>query len=174
MPEIKNKKLLTKEIALLSPSSSHGFEITKAEHWWNKNDYSNVISGKKIIVVEVTYTGTETDTNLELKLNPTGNINVGNKPLHQSEISLPVHLLLTNIEAKRETINIYPNPTNGVLHLKEISNNAVEIMSLDGQVISTHQPKQEHINASHLANGIYLIKYTNKGIERYARFIKQD
>jgi hypothetical protein len=65
-------------------------------------------------------------------------------------------------------IEIYPNPTDGILRIesKECKINNVEICDLAGRVVfGQPQGSPLQINVSHLSAGIYLVKiHTDKGI----------
>ena len=60
-----------------------------------------------------------------------------------------------------EEINIYPNPVNGILHIKNPSIDAAfAVTDLNGQVVFEGIGKQ--VDMTNFADGIYLLKTSNK------------
>jgi len=71
-------------------------------------------------------------------------------------------------EELAQAINLYPNPTNGVLNIQvagyELTDFTVEVQNLMGQNVLTI-PAQNSIDISNLAAGIYLVGLKNKTIQ---------
>ena len=70
-------------------------------------------------------------------------------------------------------ITVYPNPTNGLVHIEIPHQNIqnIKVYDLQGQLIK--ETKQSPFNLSNYSNGPYFIKaQTNQGIYTY-KLIKQ-
>ena len=70
-------------------------------------------------------------------------------------------------EHELQKIEIYPNPTNSIIHLKSQNNQIIkiEIFNSLGQSIKRTEKNFDTINISDLSNGIYIIKlFTEFGI----------
>ena len=61
-------------------------------------------------------------------------------------------------------INIYPNPTNGLLNIENIRNSEIYIYNILGEKVAYHSVKNDNttIDLSNLSNGTYLIKLITK------------
>jgi Secretion system C-terminal sorting domain len=60
-----------------------------------------------------------------------------------------------------EKINIYPNPTNGIIHILNPNHTkftSIQFYSLNGTLLQTYNGMDAEINISEFANGEYLIK----------------
>lgn len=72
-----------------------------------------------------------------------------------------------------DAVAVYPNPTNDYVAIKNLPMGAtVELLSLNGQHISTIEANAEHISTSHLAAGTYLLKINYQGETGYRRIVK--
>lgn len=84
--------------------------------------------------------------------------------------------LFTNLLAKPKTsIDMYPNPTTGVLHISLGQTNKeclITIYNVQGQEISTIQNKTS-INLYYLEPGTYIIRLITDGFEIRKRIVKQ-
>lgn len=71
-------------------------------------------------------------------------------------------------------ITIYPNPTESVLHVTEVSPTAVyRILSVTGQETGNGRLSGGAVNVSGLAQGSYIIEINNNGTLSTHRFIKK-
>jgi hypothetical protein len=121
----------------------------------NANQFSNTILNCKVVI--------EDFENIEL--------------IRLSEVSLSgvVNELQTikndckYLESKQNTLNIFPNPNDGILNLEisnlnDLENYSVEILNHSGQIIYSKIVQQNspinftQIDISHLNNGIYLVR----------------
>ena len=76
-------------------------------------------------------------------------------------------------EASENDIQVWPNPTNGVLHIAANPNNKVEIRNLLGQMVLCAENTSE-INISALENGVYFLRvYDKKGRNNVTKIIKE-
>ncbi|MCD4833209.1 MAG: T9SS type A sorting domain-containing protein, partial [Bacteroidales bacterium] len=72
-----------------------------------------------------------------------------------------------NISQNSNLLNIYPNPTNGIIHIEAKNIQAIEIIDMTGKVVKQLQETSNkmQIDLSKIHKGIYLIKVkTEKGI----------
>jgi parallel beta-helix repeat protein len=89
-----------------------------------------------------------------------------------SVVGLTLNILTSIIEQKETEIKVWPNPTNGILHLVADHINKVEILNLLGQVVLTAKDN-ETIDLSGLENGIYFLFVSNKnGMKAVKKIIK--
>lgn len=72
-------------------------------------------------------------------------------------------------EIAPQKINIYPNPTNGMLYFDE-NFELIEVYDINGKIVQSFQ-NQNQINLAHLSNGVYIIKINN---HHYARVIVRN
>lgn len=72
-------------------------------------------------------------------------------------------------------IFLYPNPTKGIINIKDISNYNYKIYTLNGQVLKSENDGSDTIDISNQKAGIYLIKLTNNNTlkEYYTKIIKK-
>jgi hypothetical protein len=83
-----------------------------------------------------------------------------------------------NESSKANTIEFYPNPTNGniTIALGGQSGGTLELFSLEGQLIFTKQITQSGevvFPESQVANGIYLLKFSGSGQPQFSKLIIQ-
>ena len=65
---------------------------------------------------------------------------------------------LSTYEFSKKNINMYPNPTNGVLNFESIKEiKYIEVMDITGEILKTVK-NQSSINMKSLASGIYIIR----------------
>jgi uncharacterized protein (TIGR02145 family) len=74
-----------------------------------------------------------------------------------------------------DEINIYPNPSNKKLYLKNInsSNSLIEIFDFRGGEVLKKQNVSNYVDISNLKNGVYLVKIIDSGKIKIAKFIKE-
>jgi len=73
------------------------------------------------------------------------------------------------------TINIWPNPTNDILHVTSLTNSlstAYTICDLKGCIIKQGNIKNGIINVQNLPLGVYILKFKNKQLSSFKKFIK--
>ena len=82
--------------------------------------------------------------------------------------------LKTNNFDKNE-ISLYPNPTTGIINMKDISDYSYKIYTINGQLIESRKYDSNIIDISNQKAGIYFIKLTNNNTlqEYYTKIIKQ-
>jgi predicted secreted protein len=67
-----------------------------------------------------------------------------------------------SINTKEEMeINLYPNPTNGIIHLNHSSANQIRIVDIAGKIIEEKKINNNNINLNHLPKGIYTLYLYN-------------
>lgn len=82
----------------------------------------------------------------------------------------------TNIEEYADEVNVYPNPTSGILNISGTSFTEVEVYDGFGKKITTYSTSEncDAINLSSYAPGIYIIRILDNNQERAAKkIIKQ-
>ena len=82
-----------------------------------------------------------------------------------SVIGLTLMILEGVTENGNSDIQVWPNPTNGVLHIEADEINKVEILNLLGQII-LQTKETETIDLSNLEKGIYFLIISNKSGEK--------
>lgn len=77
-------------------------------------------------------------------------------------------------EAGASSVKVFPNPTNGVLHVSNLANNSeISILDITGRVVYSNQVDQEtQINLSNFVNGVYTVRVNTNGIISVDRIIK--
>ena len=71
------------------------------------------------------------------------------------------------------SVQVWPNPTNGIVHIEAGDINKVEVYNLLGQLALTAE-KVETIDLSHLEKGVYfLIISNNNGAKAVTKVIKE-
>ena len=88
-----------------------------------------------------------------------------------SELRKAYFTIIDNVaEVDNQQFTVYPNPTNDVLKIGNISDNQpVTIYSVDGKIIKKIEVSDEaEINVSDLQPGLYIIGVGNE----YSKFIK--
>jgi hypothetical protein len=76
-------------------------------------------------------------------------------------------------ESSESSVNVWPNPTTGTLHIDATDINKVEIRNLLGQMVMT-AGKIETIDLSCLEKGVYFLIVSNKnGMKAVTKIIKE-
>ena len=76
-------------------------------------------------------------------------------------------------------INLYPNPTNGVINIdlgnNNLNNATIQLIDLIGKVINTERATSKYttINLSNFSKGIYLVKFSNQKGSKVYKVIKE-
>jgi len=76
-------------------------------------------------------------------------------------------------------INLYPNPTNGVIRIdlgnNTLNNATIQVIDLLGKIIQTKRASAQKttINLSNYSKGIYLVKFSNKIGSKVYKVIKE-
>jgi hypothetical protein len=76
-------------------------------------------------------------------------------------------------------INLYPNPTNGVIRIdlgnNTLNNATIQVIDLLGKIIQTKlaSAQKTTINLSNYSKGIYLVKFSNKIGSKVYKVIKE-
>jgi len=90
--------------------------------------------------------------------------------------------IVTTIETKINTIdeiNLYPNPTNGLINVNfgknNIKNATLQVIDLLGKVIQTKQviTKKTILNLNNYSKGIYLVKFSNENGNKIYKVVKE-
>ena len=90
-----------------------------------------------------------------------------------SVIGLTLMILEGVAESTESAIKVWPNPTNGVLHIEADNTNKVEIYNLMGQIVLQAE-KVETIDLSDLEKGVYFLIVSNKnGARTVTKVIKE-
>ncbi|HZL10327.1 MAG TPA: endonuclease [Prolixibacteraceae bacterium] len=80
----------------------------------------------------------------------------------------------TLIQAKAETLIVYPNPVTGLLNIKsDQAVSSIKITNLSGQVVRNLQQAQKQVNIQSLSPGIYILEVKFKDeTSGYTKFYK--
>ena len=92
---------------------------------------------------------------------------------HESRILVGAHIGID--ENTLADFNIYPNPTNGILHIEGSEMSNIMILNVLGQeikTVATNSDETVEIDCSDLPNGVYFVKISGKS-NIIRRFIKQ-
>ena len=84
-------------------------------------------------------------------------------------------MVLEGMEESSETtaIQVWPNPTTGILHIEADAIDKIEVCNLMGQIVLTAK-KVETIDMSHLEKGIYFLMVSdNDGRKNVTKIIKE-
>lgn len=74
--------------------------------------------------------------------------------------------------AESESWTIFPNPANDKIHLSKTSE-VIRIIDLQGKIILQKQLNgATEVNVSHLANGMYLLEWIDKGYHKTVKWVK--
>lgn len=66
-------------------------------------------------------------------------------------------------------VTIFPNPTNGIIHIEGVTASEVQVYNALGQLVKTAQGTNE-INVNGLTEGIYLVRVVD---EKGVNYIKR-
>ena len=93
---------------------------------------------------------------------------------HQHEFNYLEELTTTENIASTESIELYPNPTTGILNIRGLNTESSRIKILDSIGKIVDQPKSENhqIDLSNLANGLYFIVIETDKLQISKRIIK--
>ncbi|MBR6930724.1 MAG: C10 family peptidase [Bacteroidales bacterium] len=90
-----------------------------------------------------------------------------------SVIGLTLDIVLGMEEPQETAIQVWPNPTSGLLHIEAEGIDKVEICNLLGQVV-LHAEKVDGIDLSNLRKGVYFLIASNKiGLKTVTKLIKE-
>ena len=90
-----------------------------------------------------------------------------------SVIGLTLDVLLGVSETGNEKVNVWPNPTDGLLHIEAEGIEAIEVRNLLGQVVLQAR-ETNTIDLSDLENGVYFLISSNKnGAKTITKVVKE-
>jgi len=116
-----------------------------------------------------------------ISVNQTGNYSVevtgSNGCVNMDEILVIIDECL-GVEDLTNTINVYPNPTSGMVTMnfgKEITNGKVELIDAQGRVVLTNEVngKNHTLDISSFAKGIYTVVLIDEKASQQIRIIKE-
>lgn len=81
-----------------------------------------------------------------------------NRYLQDVYIKIKYDMTKTDVEDRNEEINISPNPTNGILNIKLLDNQTIEILNQLGEKIEQYSNINQ-INIEHYPIGVYFLRY---------------
>lgn len=134
----------------------------------------------------------KTETNQPISQSPNGlvigknfdgiidDVRFYNRKITEAEIDELYKLtnLSVNDHSKNSELNIFPNPTNGILNVTRNANDPLHLLIYDmsGKQIFNNQyfQKNIHIDLSKLTNGIYTLKTIVNNLEKSKLIIKKD
>ncbi len=102
---------------------------------------------------------------------PSGGINDGSLMLRPVFRNRVLDVSITENSLFKNDLKVYPNPTNGILNLKVLSNErieSIEILDMTGKLVIA-VPFQSQLHLGHLPRGIYFLKVQNKNGELLTR-----
>ncbi|MDF1672994.1 MAG: T9SS type A sorting domain-containing protein, partial [Vicingaceae bacterium] len=70
---------------------------------------------------------------------------------------------------KKDTFNVYPNPAHTTINIKINNSNSyhINLIDINGKVmIDTESSLTTKINTSSIANGIYILRFTNNNTQQ--------
>jgi len=118
----------------------------------------------------------------ELSVFPTDNKNnpidlAGNARVYNNTIDLGVYefatLFTNNFNKESIQVNVFPNPTNEILHIKTNKDiTLVNLFSITGQKLQTWKNKKQ-INLSAYVKGIYLLEIQTLNRNKIVKIIKE-
>lgn len=92
------------------------------------------------------------------------------------EFSAPCEAVLSasNEEFANALVRVYPNPSSDYINVVALNATIekVEILSLSGQVISTHDQAFDQISISNLSKGLYLVRLTTEKGSHIQKVVK--
>ena len=74
-----------------------------------------------------------------------------------------------------ESIEVYPNPTEGIIRFDNLPDNYVvkaEIYNVNGQIVLSQKIENSQLNISNLPKGMYLVKVNLNGVEKSVKLRK--
>ncbi len=86
-----------------------------------------------------------------------------------------IHSLLTDLrETEKQMVSIWPNPASDIIHLSTEGQANVCILDAHGRIVlNTNVIGQDHLNVTHLQNGMYFIRCTRENETAFKQFIIQ-
>ena len=116
-----------------------------------------------------------------ISVNQTGNYSVevtgSNGCVNMDEILVIIDECL-GVEDLTNTINVYPNPTSGMVTMnfgKEISNGSVNLIDAQGRIVLANEVngKNHTLDISSFAKGIYTVVLIDENASQQIRIIKE-
>lgn len=144
--------------------SSHG----KRNCTWNGTDYNKnpVSDGKYFVCMELTdKNATGNYSKFEFTKGASNTVNPQNAPSFSS-VNIVWEALGTGVNemVSNDNVQIFPNPTKNIFHIKGDNISEIEILNFAGSLIFKNN-STTRIDMSNLKNGIYLVRIkTNSGI----------
>jgi hypothetical protein len=90
-----------------------------------------------------------------------------------SVIGLTLDVLVGTNEQTETTLQVWPNPTKGLLYIEADNINKVEIYNLLGQIVLSAE-KVETIDVSSLEKGVYFLRVSDEnGLKGVTKIIKE-
>lgn len=117
---------------------------------------------------------TLTDTNYIFILFSNFNIDFTIHHIISNCTSNPIEIITTSTEEviDENNILIYPNPCNSIVNIsKPISE--LNIYTMDGKLVLNSENIINHIDASGLKNGMYILSYEHKGKRQIRKLVKK-
>lgn len=95
--------------------------------------------------------------------------------MHMSRESLGLEPSHTTNLIGHKALMIYPNPTNGIINIFNVNEDAsVNIYNLQGQCLEKQQIMDNNIDIRHLSKGMYVLKIETKLHKEFHKVIKID
>ena len=93
---------------------------------------------------------------------------------HQHEFNYLEELTTTENIASTESIELYPNPTTGILNIRGLNteNSRIKILDSIGKIVDQPKSEDHQIDLSNLANGLYFIVIETDKLQISKRIIK--
>lgn len=155
-------------------NSTQNFNIQSNVNW-------TVASNQTWLTPNVTNGTGNAAITLTAEVNPTSsvrtaNVTVSAPGLVPQTIIVTQELGTTSVSnLQNPLIKIYPNPTKDVLVIDGFSGNAiVSLFDATGKLLFTQQLSSKQINIGRLANGIYLLRITDKKGVSSLQFVKMN
>nr|HMP32231.1 T9SS type A sorting domain-containing protein [Saprospiraceae bacterium] len=92
----------------------------------------------------------------------------------------PINCAITSFDVLDDEIYLYPNPTGGILKIKNFNYNndsdktSTELYSAEGRLISKIAVIDNEVNLTYLPNGHYFLKFISNGQSRYLPIVKKE
>jgi hypothetical protein len=90
----------------------------------------------------------------------------------QAEVSITV-VSGAGINGISQELSLYPNPTQGSLHLQGVEGGEVSVTSLDGKRVINAKLSSDSMDVSSLQSGVYFITVNHQGTIFRGRFLKE-
>ena len=74
-------------------------------------------------------------------------------------------------ESIKSSINVYPNPSNGIIHINTTENTALEVIDISGKVIMKKQLLNGDSTLKMFEKGIYFLKFSSDNNNYYKKVI---